>query len=260
LFERLKKGWALPASRDLDLDDPRTTLLRRQIVREKRTLRQIYEEWYQALASEIPAGEGPVLEIGSGPGFLGEVIPEVITSEILPCPGVDLLLDGCALPLRKGSLRAIVMTDVFHHIAQPRRFLQESARCVREAGRLVMVEPWVTCWSRLIYARFHHEPFQPEATDWEFPSTGPLSGANGALPWIIMERDRGQFEAEFPQWRICLLRPQMPFRYLLSGGVSFKPLVPEWSFSFWRHLEGWLRPGMAHWAMFALIVLRRTAA
>ena len=258
MFDWLRQQWALPLTRGLDLDDPRTTLRRREIVRRKRALRQIYEEWYRAIAAEVPDGKGIVLELGSGPGFLAQILPEVITSEVLPCSGVDLLLDGRALPLRKGSLRAIVLTDVFHHVSQPRRLLREAARCVREGGRLVMVEPWVTRWSRLIYGRVHHEPFHPEARDWDFPTTGPLSGANEALTWIIFQRDRGQFETEFPQWRIDRLRLLLPFRYLLSGGVSMRALAPEWSFAIWRRLEGWLDPWMSNWAMFAFIVLART--
>ena len=122
---------------------------------------------------------------------------------------------------------------------------------------MVMIEPWVTPWSRVIYTRLHHEPFEPETKDWEFPSTGPLSGANGALPWIVFERDRARFEQEFPQWSIELIAPLMPFRYLVSGGVSLRSLMPGWTTGFWRSLDelvGGQRGGMA---MFARIVLRR---
>lgn len=259
MFERLRQLWALPLTRNRDPDDPGTTLLRQEIVRQKKCLREIYEEWYRAIAEEIPKAGGAVLELGSGPGFLGEAIPGVITSEIFLLPNVDVLLDGRSLPLRKGSLRAIVMTDVFHHISQPRRFLREAARCVHEGGRLVMIEPWVTRWSKVIYRRVHHEPFEPASTEWEFPAVGPLSSANGALAWIILERDHVQFEKEFPQWKTNRLRLEMPFRYLLCGGVSYRPLVPQWSFAFWRKLEEWLEPWMSNWGMFALIVLERTA-
>jgi hypothetical protein len=121
-----------------------------------------------------------------------------------------------------------------------------------------MVEPWLTGWSRLIYTRLHHEPFEPEATDWTVPATGPLSGANGALPWIVFERDRPRFERDFPMWRIETIRPIMPLRYLVSGGMSWRPVMPAWTTGPWRALErAWpIRRG----AMFALIVLRRVAA
>jgi hypothetical protein len=121
-----------------------------------------------------------------------------------------------------------------------------------------MIEPWVSPWSSLIYSRLHHEPFSPTAKEWGFPPGGPLSSANGAQPWIVFERDRNQFEKEFPEWQIQKIQPMMPFRYLLSGGVSMRPLMPGWSFGIWKRTESLLTPWMKSWAMFALIVLRRT--
>src|SRR5439155_19313772 len=129
-----------------------------------------------------------------------------------------------------GSLRAIVMTDVFHHLPRSRDFFREATRIVRPGGVMAMIEPWVTPWSKLVYTRLHHEPFRPDATEWEFPSTGPLSGANGALPWIVFHRDRGVFQRDFPQWQIERVDPIMPLRYLLSGGVSMRSLVPSMMF------------------------------
>jgi hypothetical protein len=52
----------------------------------------------------------------------------------------------------------------------------------------------------------------------------------------------------------------MPFRYLLSGGVSMRSLMPGWMFGFWRGLEATLGPWHHHLAMFARIVLQRTEA
>jgi len=120
-----------------------------------------------------------------------------------------------------------------------------------------MIEPWVTPWSRFIYNRLHHEPFDPETPFWELPTGGPLSRANDALPWIIFVRDREKFEQEFPQWRIETIKPIMPFRYLISGGVSLRSLTPAWSFGLWRHIENVLGSWSSQLAMFAHIVLRR---
>ena len=120
---------------------------------------------------------------------------------------------------------------------------------------MIMIEPWVTPWSRLIYSRLHHEPFRPEAVQWSFPRKGPLSEANSALPWIIFERDRDQFQEEFPEWQIHTIKPIMPFRYLVSGGVSMRAFMPGWSFALWRTIENLLQPWMQNLAMFVLIVL-----
>jgi SAM-dependent methyltransferase len=252
------RAWlAHPLTRGMDLDDPRTTQLWRGIVREKSFLRQVYQEWYTALVAALPKGRGAILEIGSGAGFLDEYISGLITSDIFYCPGISAVLDGRQLPFADGVLRGIVMTGVLHHLPQPRAFLAEATRCVQPGGVLVMIEPWVTRWSRLIYGRLHHEPFEPAAQDWEFPSGGPLSGANIALPWIIFERDRAQFEREFAGWQIQEIRLTMPFRYLVSGGISTRALMPGWAFSAWRWLENALRPWMKDLAMFALIVLEK---
>jgi SAM-dependent methyltransferase len=248
---------AHPLARDLDLDDPQTTAVRRRILQRKGFLRQIYHKWYQGVLTALPQMDGPVLELGSGAGFMRDSFPELITSDILHVKDLSVVLDANEIPFRVGSLRAIVMIDVLHHLGRPRRFFREATRCVKPLGRLVMIEPWVTNWSRVVYSRLHHEPFDPESGEWEFPMKGPLSGANGALPWILFQRDRLQFAAEFPQWRVKSIEPQMPISYLLSGGVSLRGFAPERAFGPIRRLEERLAPWMDKLAMFAQITLER---
>ncbi len=175
-----------------------------------------------------------------------------MTSEILLAPGVDLIADACVLPFADGSLDAIAMTDVFHHIPDVSRFLVEANRCLRVGGILVMLEPWRTPWSEWVYSRLHPEPFEPLA-GWQIPSTGPLSGANGALPWIVFKRDEARFARLFPRWRVTRIAPLMPFAYLFSGGVSMRSLAPAWLYRSVRAVESRLRQD--RWAMFALIEL-----
>ncbi len=247
-----------PLTRGLSIDDPRTTALRRQIVKEKPFLKKIYCEWYRSIAAALPAGPGRVLELGSGPGFLDQFIDGLITSEIFPCPGINVVLDGHCLPFADASLRAIAMVDVLHHLPRPRDFLCEAARCVRQDGAIVMIEPWASRWSEWVYRRFHNEPFEPRSAQWEFPASGPLSGANMAMPWMIFQRDRDLFEKEFPQWRVADIRPMMPFRYVLSGGVTRRSLMPGFMFGFWKGIETLLHPWRNSLAMFAQIRLTRT--
>jgi SAM-dependent methyltransferase len=234
-----------------------TTELRRSIITSKPFLRGIYEDWYRAILNRIPSGEGSVLELGSGAGFFQQFLPDVITSEVFGCPGVQLVADARNLPFSAGDLRAIVMTDVLHHIPDVSAFFREATRCLRPGGVVVMVEPWVSPWSRIIYTHLHHEPFESEVERWDFPAKGPLSDANGALPWILFERDRKRYAQEFPDLKIEEVRPMMPFRYLVSGGVSMRTLMPGWTTPLWKAVERACEPQMKRLAMFSLISLRR---
>ena len=243
----------------MKIDDPHTTHLRRRIIAEKQFLRRIYIEWYQRVAAAIPPGPGAVLELGSGAGFLKHYVPDLITSEVFLCDEVDAIIDATHLAFGDDSLRAIVMTDVMHHIPDVRRLFAEASRCVRPGGVIAMIEPWVTPWSRLVYTRLHHEPFDTEERGWKIPSAGPLSAANGALPWILFARDYTDFQREFPQWELKSVEPIMPFCYLLSGGISMRSFMPGWSYSCWRTAENLLKPWMNTWAMFAYILLEKVA-
>jgi SAM-dependent methyltransferase len=251
----LRRLLSNPLTAGLELDDPTTTEVRKQIIASKPFLKAIYDEWYGLLAAHLPAIEGEVLELGSGAGYCERFIPNLITSEVFPCSGVRLIADARQMPFPDSSLRAIVFTDVLHHMPDVRPFFAEAIRCLRPGGKILMIEPWVSPWSRFVYTHFHHEPFLPEASDWSFPSSGPLSGANGALPWIAFVRDRGKFESEFPSLVIDEIRPFMPFRYLVSGGVGMRSLMPGFTHSIWKALERKLKPQMPKLAMFAFVSL-----
>lgn len=244
---------AHPLTRGMSVDDPRTTLVRREIIRSKTFLHSLYREWYRLLTKDL-VGKSTILEIGSGAGFLSEFLPDLITSEVFQTPGVQLVADGQRMPFAVDSLDAIVMTDVFHHLPDVSRFLHEAARCIRPGGKVVMIEPWRTPWSEWVYTHLHTEPFLPHG-DWIIPSSGPLSGANGALPWIVFQRDRAQFARLHPQWRIVLVEPLMPFAYLASGGMSMRSLFPGWAYRLFRAIERCFDARRC--GMFAMIELER---
>jgi SAM-dependent methyltransferase len=244
-------------TRHLNLDNPSTTLLRRDILKKNDLLRKVYQEWYSIIMKEVPKSSEPILELGTGPGFLNEMENSLVTSEIQWIPGVDLVLNGQSIPFQNGSLRAIVMTNVLHHIPNVKSFFSEAIRCLMDGGKVIMIEPWLTGWSRLIYQNFHHEPINPEALTWEFPFDGPLSSANEALPWMIFYRDREEFENSFPQYEITRIDSIMPFLYLMTGGYSSRIHLPGWTFSLWKLIEAKIKRWHFDLGMFAVIVLQK---
>lgn len=223
-----------------NLDDPATTLLHAKIIQKKPFLRKLYLDFYKQFENAVSEPEEKVLvELGSGAGFIKEVIGNVITSDILELPNVDKVFSALEMPFEKESVDAFFMFDVLHHIAVPRAFFREALRCLRIGGRVIMIEPANTLWSRFVYKNFHHELFDTQAK-WELDSlqeAGPLSGGNGALPWIIFSRDRKIFENEFPSLKIVRMRSHTPLRYLLSGGLTFRQLVPSFTYPAIKAIE-----------------------
>lgn len=254
-MQLLRHILAHPLTKGLSLDDPITTSIRRQVIESKPFLRQIYHYWYRWLSTQVPEGQGAVVELGTGAGFLRRFIPELITSDVQFIPEISCVLNGQRLPFEDGSLKAIVMSNVLHHMPEVRRFFHEADRCLRPGGVIAMIEPWMTPWSRVVYSTLHHEPCEPRATVWEFPSTGPLSSANEALAWICLRRDRERFEREFPRLVIESIEPILPLRYILSGGIAMRSLLPGWTY---RPL-GWMERiwPISRGAMFARLLLRR---
>ena len=253
----LRKWLEIEYLKDIPLDDPRTTDLRRRVLKENRFVNRIYREWYALISAAVPGGPGAMLELGSGAGFLHEHLPGLIQTEVFSLRDVDVQMDGQYLPFAGESVRAIAMTNVLHHIPSARKFFAEAQRVLRPGGVVAMIEPWNSTWSRFIYTHLHHEPFVPGAPDWDFPSSGPLSGANGALPWMIFERDAALFAREFPHLRIRQVRLLMPFLYLVSGGVSMRSILPYGSYGLVAGVESLLGPLLPRTAMFAHIVVQK---
>ena len=212
-----------------ELDDPKRVSEIRRAVLGKPALKRFYEEIYARYASclaECPK-HGLVVELGSGAGFAKQLIPELITTDVLPYEGVDQVVDATKMPFRDGSVRFFGMLNVFHHIPDVAAFLAEAERCLAPGGRLLVIDQNKGWISSLILRYLHHEPFRPGAESWQFDSEGPLSGANGALAWIVFVRDRKRFETEFGRLSLLGFQPFAPLFYWLSGGLKKWSLLPR---------------------------------
>ena len=166
----------------------------REAAARKPVLRHFYDAYARWIAERV-AGCEPVLELGAGAGVLAERIPRAIRADPAVHPWRDLALDAHALPFATGSLGAIVMVDVLHHLWDPRRFLGEVSRVLAPGGCLAMVEPYVSGWGRVVWGLLHHEPVRM-GFDWRAPRrpAAPFDFANGAIPTLLFG-DAGRAEA-----------------------------------------------------------------
>lgn len=260
LTSQLKKLLADPnAPQFADLDSVDATRAHRELVRNKKVLWTIYRDDYQLLKDVIARSPaGPVVEIGSGPALSKEFLPQVITSDVVALPEIDLAFPGEQMPFKDASVAVFFLHGVFHHIPDVAAFLREAERCLMPEGRVFMIEPHNTPWRRFMVRHFHHEPLDPKGP-WTFErdSKARLTAANQALPWIVFIRDRDRFEREFPDLAVRRLQPHAPFLYVLSGGMSYRALVPPALWWLVRAAEKLVSPLGGVFGYFLLIELEK---
>lgn len=207
----------------------------KNLIKKKGLLHKIYLDFYQSLKPKgVP--KGPIVEIGSGGGFLKEIIPEAITSDVIAGPGIDKVFFAEKMPFKKNSVSAFLMIDVLHHIKDSRKAFTQMQRCLNKHGKIIMIEPFNSLWGYFIYKYLHYEHFDPSA-GWEVKGKGRMSDSNTALPWIIFVRDRKVFKEKFPNLQIVRVQGHSPFRYLLSGGLTKPQFAPTFTYPLIKFIE-----------------------
>lgn len=234
LLDRLRPMLLEPLVRSLNPDSPDFSLAHREVLRKKVLLRRLFEGFYRNCRaldlSHFGSCPGLRIEIGSGSSFFRDVFPDVLASDIKTLPFVDFVARAEALPLPANSVRAIYAINVFHHFSRPRQFFRELIRVVAPGGGAVLVEPYFGPFARWVFPRLHaSEGFERDVPGWDAEARqGPMSKANQALSYVVLVRDRAIWEREFPQLELVLDRPHTHLAYLVSGGVNFRQLVPNW--------------------------------
>tara|TARA_X000001036_G_C20545458_1_gene752123 strand:- start:316 stop:1098 length:783 start_codon:yes stop_codon:yes gene_type:complete len=216
-----------------DLDSAGSNEILKQIINKNYLLKKFYIECYNLFRQELIIEnrlESKILEIGSGAGFIKDIIPNTITSEIVELKDIDLKMDATKLEFLDNNIDAILLLNVLHHISNPEKFIFECQRVLKKNGIILMIEPANTWLSRIIYKNFHHEDFD-EFSDWYLKEGGRLSASNQAIPSIIFERDIKKFKKKFPNLLLTKKYKFKPFHYLFSGGFSYKPMFNGYFFN-----------------------------
>jgi SAM-dependent methyltransferase len=248
----------LQVKKIIDIDKPDTTVKRSKIIEKKLFLKNTYIDFYEKINTLISPKnkKGFLVELGSGGGFIKKVIPNMVTSDILELPKIDMQFSALDMPFKSNSVNAFVMIDVLHHIDDIETFLNEINRCLKKDGQLIMIEPSHTMLGKVVYKYFHSEPYNPKG-GWTFASTGPLSGANTALPWIVFIRDRKLFKQKYPYLKITAIQPHTPLKYLLSGGLTFPQVLPNSFYPLVTFTEGLLNPLKNYVGIFYTIAITK---
>ncbi len=197
--------------------------------KKKQAVRLLYRDFHRQLLESCP--EGSVLDIGSGTAHIKEFRPDIVSTDILLFPGIDVVADAHRLPFHDQFFAGVVMLDVLHHLERPIEFLKEASRVLKPGGRLAMIEPAMTTLARRFYDRFHEEPvdmnadpFAPVAIN---PDRDPFD-ANQAIPSLLFATApaRKLVEQTIPSLRVRSVEWQSLFAYPMSGGFQEWSLIP----------------------------------
>jgi SAM-dependent methyltransferase len=176
-------------------------------------------------------------------------------------PWLDAVLDAHRLPFRKETVDSIVLFDVLHHLSAPAVFFSEAERILKPEGRIVMMEPYVSCASFLVYKFLHQEglqgnrnPLIQQAPDRD---RDPFLG-NQAIPTLIFKRQRKKFVEQYPRLRILREEKTDFLIYPLSGGFHHRSLCPPLLEGFLNRCESILRPLDSCLAFRVFLVLEKT--
>ncbi|MDQ6802105.1 MAG: class I SAM-dependent methyltransferase [Acidobacteriota bacterium] len=193
-----------------------------EVWRSKALLRDVYFQMYARVAAWIDTSiAGKIVEIGSGIGNFGEFQRDVVLTDQSIQPWLDLTCSAYRLPFREGTVSHIVMFDVFHHLSAPRAFFESARPALASGGRIILLEPYISLTSAVVYGVFHDEPIAWRAKIEDTPTTEYYAAQGNATRLLLGDLDW------LPGWRVVHREAFSAFGYLLSGGFSRPALYPR---------------------------------
>lgn len=174
-----------------------------------------------------------IVEFGAGIGASRDfilandfVLTDFLDSEWLDIKNVDALDSG----FFSCNFDFIIASNMIHHLAFPKIFLEECQRVLRPGGKLIVQEIHTSLLMRLILRLMRHEGFD-ETVD-VFHGTKPCNhpsdpwSANCSIPKILFDSHE-EFQRQYPEWRVIHDRKVEFLQFLNSGGVVAKtPFIP----------------------------------
>jgi len=120
-------------------------------------LRQFKRKHFRSLSIELEerilAGwfqtrkwSGNIIDIGGGSAPYSKYLDaaaNVINLNIEKCNETNLIADAHSIPIKKGSIDAVIITNVLEHVRQPEKVLNEIAEVMKAGGEMMLVVPFM---------------------------------------------------------------------------------------------------------------------
>jgi SAM-dependent methyltransferase len=263
IFKSVRNFFQEPRLKGIDPDSDEMIAVHSRILSEKPMMRNVFAAFYEKCITldEKYFGEskGKRVEIGAGVSFFKKKYPEIVSTDIKTAENLDMVVDAQNMPFENNSIRAIYGINCFHHFPDPDKFFHELERVLEDGAGCVLIDPYYGFTARRFYKKiFDSETFDMTQQAWKNESLGFMNGANQALSYIVFKRDKKLFEQRYPKLEIVLQRPLNNYlRYLFSGGLNFRQVLPSFCGPLLMLFEGMLYPVNSLFALHQIIVVRK---
>lgn len=234
---RLRRPWLLgktyfadPASNRLrhasDLKASREAFLAAR----SNNLDYLLRERYSWMRDWLPPG-ATVAELGAGAGFAGLYLDcDLILTDVVENRWIGAVMDAAQTAFRGGSLDAVIVSNVLHHVAAPSQFLDEANRVLKPGGLVLMNEAYASLLLRAVLRVSRHEGYSYDVDVFDHDAIAndprnPWSGNNAISNMLFDAKE--PFERRFPDFELVLDEPHECVLFLASGGVTAKVPVPQ---------------------------------
>lgn len=218
----------------------------------KASVRAVYRHWYAMIGAQL-SGHRPIIELGCGCGNFKQFCPQAVLTDVFSTPWCEQVVDAQRMPFDDGSVGNLVLVDVLHHVPTPLDVISEANRVLTGGGRMIILDPYISLWSRVVYRLFHHESYDLNA---DLLSDGTASRSysseysNMATSNILFERRLAEVESRLGDLKCVARRYPSVLVYPLTGGFGRFNLMPGWAAAPLSRVED---------AVFAALLPRLTA-
>ena len=263
LFKKLRTWLQEPRLIGVDPDSERMLEIHSKVLYEKPMMRYVFSEFYDACIQldekYFSDSKAKRVEIGAGVSFFKKKYPEIISTDIKKAENLDMVVDAQNMPFEQNSVRAIYGINCFHHFPNPDLFFNELDRVLVKGCGCILIDPYYGTIAKRFYKKiFDTETFDMTQKEWVNESLGFMNGANQALSYIVFIRDKKKFEERYPNLEIIVQKPLNNYmRYVLSGGLNFRQILPSFFSPVIKFFEFIFMPFNSVFALHHIIVIRK---
>ena len=236
-------------------NDVEMLILERETINSKPILQLLWRGWYKEIEPFI-SKDGLNIEVGAGGGYASTYFKNLIQTDVVKTPHINMCCDASAFPFKDSVLDTIVMIAVLHHFKNIDEFFNEARRVLKKGGRILMVEPYVSYLSYPVWKLFHYEGCNLKSLSIDSNEHARID-ANIAIPTILFKKKRKQFEKNYADLKIIHENYHTVFHFFVSGGYTYPSLIPKFLLPNLVKIEKTLQP-LGKWlGSFMTVIIQK---